>query len=96
MPELSITCANTVQLTIIFVSDAQTKGKCLFHKNHDDNCHAIIEKHITIRDVEAAISSTVYTPIASNRAWTPSHRWTCWQALLSKPAAYDLQEHVTN
>jgi len=50
--------------------------------------------------VEAAISSTASasTPIASasNRAWTLSHLWTCWQAWLWKPAAYDLQGHITS
>ena len=59
------------------------------------------------RDVEAAISSTASastpiasasTPIAStsNRTWALSHLWTCWQAWLSKPAAYDLQGHITS
>jgi len=43
------------------------------------------------RDVEAAISLTAS---ASNRTWTLSHLWTCWQAWLSKPAAYDLQGHT--
>jgi len=50
--------------------------------------------------VEVAISSTASasTPIASasNRAWTLSHLWTCWQAWLWKPAAYDLQGHITS
>ena len=32
----------------------------------------------------------------SNRAWALSHLWTCWQAWLSKPAAYDLQGHITS
>jgi len=30
------------------------------------------------------------------RAWTLSHLWTCWQAWLSKPTAYDLQGHITS
>jgi len=32
----------------------------------------------------------------SNRAWALSHLWICWQAWLSKPAAYDLQGHITS
>jgi len=32
----------------------------------------------------------------SNRAWALSHLWTWWQAWLSKPAAYDLQGHITS
>jgi len=44
-------------------------------------------KELVARDAEAAISSTASasTPIASasNRAWTLSHLWTCWQAWLS-------------
>jgi len=60
-------------------------------------------------DLKAAISSiapaSASTPIASasnraqldsNKAWTLSHLWTCWQAWLSKPAAYDLQGHITS
>jgi len=55
---------------------------------------------IESRDVEADISSTAS---ASNRTWTlsepglylVSHLWTCWQEWLSKPAAYDLQGHIT-
>jgi len=43
MPKLSITCANAVYHRL--VSDAQTEGKVL-HLNHE--CHAIIEKRITI------------------------------------------------
>jgi len=31
----------------------------------------------------------------SNRAWALSHLWSCWQAWLSKPVAYDLQGHTT-
>jgi len=48
-----------------------------------------------IRDVEAAISSTVSSS-ASNRAWALFHLWTCWQAWLSKPSACDLQAHITS
>ena len=32
----------------------------------------------------------------SNRAWALSHLWTCWQAWLSKTAAYDLQGHISS
>jgi len=32
----------------------------------------------------------LYQSLGSNRAWTLSHLWTCWQASLSKSAAYDL------
>jgi len=32
----------------------------------------------------------------SNKAWTLSHLWICWQAWLSKPEAYDLQGHITS
>jgi len=35
-----------MQCTITLVSDAQQKAKCLLHLNRD--CHAIIEKRITI------------------------------------------------
>jgi len=32
----------------------------------------------------------------SNKARALSHLWTCWQAWLSKPAAYDWQGHITS
>jgi len=55
---------------------------------------------VVTRDMEAAISSTASasTPIASasKSAWTLSHLWTCWQAWLSKPAADNLQGHITS
>jgi len=38
----------------------------------------------------------LYQSLDSSRAWTLSHLWTCWQAWLSKPAAYDLQWHITS
>jgi len=38
-----------MQSTIAIVSDAQTEGKkCLLHLHLNHDCHAIIEKHITI------------------------------------------------
>jgi len=38
----------------------------------------------------------LYQSLDSNRTWTLSHLWTCWQAWLSKPAAYDLQGHISS
>jgi len=34
--------------------------------------------------------------LCANRAWALSHLLTYWQAWLSKPAAYDLQGHITS
>jgi len=43
----------------------------------------------------------LYQSLDFIRAWTLtepglSHLWTCWQAWLSKPAAYDLQRQITS